>query len=131
VRDALYASAGTVGGSAHRWLLERPERLGVDASAKYVFGEALVWNAEVGRLQGASTLRLAGLAQIQTYAHLSLTYRFRIEKVRKKARILRYDPPSYLDVLLGDILQRRRIVRSKLSCNKQASWRRSSCVSLR
>jgi hypothetical protein len=81
VHDAIYASAGTS-------LVEAPtggflsDRIGfgVDVSAKYVFRQALVWNAGMGRLQGANTLRLAGLAQDQTYAYLSLTYRFRIEK---------------------------------------------------
>jgi hypothetical protein len=77
VHDAIYGSSGTP--LAGGFLSDRIG-FGVDASAKYVFGEALVWNAGIGRLQGAHTLRLAGLAQNQTYAYLSLTYRFRIEK---------------------------------------------------
>jgi hypothetical protein len=81
VHDAIYGSAGTpLAETPSGGYLSDRIGFGVDASAKYVFREALVWNAGVGRLQGASTLRLAGLAQNQTYAYLSLTYRFRIEK---------------------------------------------------
>jgi hypothetical protein len=81
VNDALYGSAGTplVKAPTGGFLSDRIG-FGVDASAKYVFHEALVWNAGMARLQGANTLRLAGLAQNQTYAYLSMTYRFRIEK---------------------------------------------------
>lgn len=81
LHDAIYASAGTplVHAPTGGFLSDRIG-FGVDVSAKYVFGEALVWNAGIGRLQGASTFRSAGLAQNQTYAYLSLTYRFRIEK---------------------------------------------------
>jgi hypothetical protein len=81
VHDAIYASAGTPLAEAPTGgFLSDRIGFGVDASAKYVFGEALVWNAGMGRLQGANTLRSAGFAQNQTYAYLSLTYRFRIEK---------------------------------------------------
>jgi hypothetical protein len=81
VHDALYASAGTpLGKMPTGGFLSDRIGFGVDASAKYVFRQALVWNAGVGRLQGASTLRSAGLAQNQTYAYLSLTYRFRLER---------------------------------------------------
>lgn len=81
VHDSLYSSPGTVlvaapaGGFATDSI-----GYGTDVSVKYVYHDALVWNAGFAYLGGGNLRPLSGKTNNLTYGYLSVTFRFGLRR---------------------------------------------------